>query len=169
MNRTAKALTSAVVMASPIWLATPSHAERVLSLDESPIGEIDPAKATDYADTVLAVNIYDTLVFPKAGGPGVEPLLATEWTTDGKTYTFKLRDGVKFHSGNPLTADDVVFSLNRMLAMGQGFSNLFAGRVEKVEAVDPLTVKFTLTEPYAPFLAALVRLPIVDSKTVHGQ
>ncbi|MCX5495863.1 ABC transporter substrate-binding protein [Kaistia dalseonensis] len=166
MNRTAKALMSAVVMASPLWLATPSHAERVLRLDESPIGEIDPAKATDYADTVLAVNLYDTLVYPKKGGPGVEPRLATEWTTDGATYTFKLRDGVKFHSGNPLTADDVVFSLNRTVAMGQGFSNLFAGRVTKAEAIDPLTVKFTLSEPYAPFLAALVRLPIVDSKTV---
>ena len=166
MNFRAQALASAFILASPIVLATPSFAERVLRLDEAPIGEIDPSKATDYNDTVLMTNIYDTLVFPKAGGPGVEPLLATEWTTDGKTYTFKLRDGVKFHSGNPLTADDVVFSLNRMVAMGQGFSNLFAGRVEKVEAVDPLTVKFTLTEPYAPFLAALVRLPIVDQKTV---
>ncbi len=166
MRLRARALASAFILASPIWLASPSFAERVLRLDEAPIGEIDPAKATDYADTVLAVNIYDTLVYPKAGGPGVEPLLATEWTTDGKTFTFKLKDGVKFHSGNPLTADDVVFSLNRMIAMGQGFSSLFAGRVEKAEAIDPLTVKFTLSEPYAPFLAALVRLPIVDKKTV---
>lgn len=166
MNLKASILASAVVMASPFLLAVPSHAERVLRLDESPIGEIDPAKGTDYADTVLAVNIYDTLVTPKKGGPGVEPLLATEWSTDGKVYTFKLHPGVKFHSGNVLTADDVVFSLNRMLAMGQGFSSLFAGRVEKVEAVDPTTVKFTLSQPYAPFLAALVRLPIVDSKTV---
>ncbi|MCX5479920.1 ABC transporter substrate-binding protein [Kaistia geumhonensis] len=166
MRLRARALASAFVLASPLWLAVPSFAERVLRLDEAPVGEVDPAKATDYADTVLMTNIYDTLVYPKAGGPGVEPLLATEWTTDGKSYTFKLKDGVKFHSGNPLTADDVVFSLNRMIAMGQGFSNLFAGRVEKAEAVDPLTVKFTLTEPYAPFLAALVRLPIVDAKTV---
>ncbi|MBN9432219.1 MAG: ABC transporter substrate-binding protein [Bosea sp.] len=166
MRLRARALASAFVLASPLWLAVPSFAERVLRLDESPIGEIDPAKATDYADTVLMSNIYDTLVYPKAGGPGVEPLLATEWTTDGNSYTFKLKDGVKFHSGNPLTADDVVFSLNRMIAMGQGFSSLFAGRVEKAEAIDPLTVKFTLTEPYAPFLAALVRLPVVDAKTV---
>lgn len=166
MNLRARVMASAILTVLPIWLATPSWAERVLRLDESPIGEIDPAKGTDYADTVLAVNIYDTLVSPKKGGPGVEPHLATEWTTDGKTYTFKLRDGVKFHSGNPLTAEDVVFSLNRTVAMGQGFSNLFAGRVEKAEAVDPLTVKFTLSAPYSPFLAALVRLPIVDAKTV---
>src|SRR5438552_14879833 len=87
------------LLAASLLAGTPAFAERVLRLDEAPVGEIDPAKATDYADTVLMVNIYDTLVFPKKGAPGVEPLLATEWTNDAKTYTFKLHDGVKFHSG----------------------------------------------------------------------
>jgi peptide/nickel transport system substrate-binding protein len=154
------------LLAASMLVAAPAFAERVLRLDEAPVGEIDPAKATDYADTVLMVNIYDTLVFPKKGAPGIEPLLASEWSTDGKTYTFKLRDGVKFHSGNPLTAADVVFSYNRLIALGQGFASLFVDRVEKVEAVDPLTVKFTLKEAYAPFLASLVRLQVVDAKTV---
>ncbi len=149
-------------MAATMLTAAPAFAERVLSLDEAPVGEIDPAKATDYADTVLMINVYDTLVFPKKGAPGVDPLLATEWETDGKTYTFKLKDGVKFHSGNPLTAEDVVFSYNRLIALGQGFSSLFVDKVEKVEAVDPLTVKFTLKEAYAPFLASLVRLQVVE-------
>ncbi|PIP00135.1 ABC transporter substrate-binding protein [Pleomorphomonas carboxyditropha] len=169
MKFKASLLASAVLTVSPFLLATQSHAERVLRLDESPVGEIDPAKATDYADTVLMQNLYDTLVEPKKGGPGVDPLLASEWAADGTAYTFKLRPDVKFHSGNPLTADDVVFSLNRMIAMGQGFSNLFAGRVEKAEAVDPHTVKFTLASPYAPFVAALARLPIVDSKEVMAR
>jgi peptide/nickel transport system substrate-binding protein len=149
-----------------MFVAAPAFAEKVLRLDEAPVGEIDPAKATDYADTVLMVNLYDTLVYPKKGAPGLDPLLAADWTTDGTTYTFKLKDGVKFHSGNPLTADDVVFSYNRLIALGQGFASLFVDRVAKVEAVDPLTVKFTLKEPYAPFLASLVRLQVVDAKTV---
>lgn len=154
------------LMAATMLTAAPALAERVLSLNESPVGEIDPAKATDYADTVLMINIYDTLVYPEKGGPGVEPLLATEWDIDGTTYTFKLRDDVKFHSGNLLTADDVVFSYDRLIALGQGFASLFVDRVASVEAVDPHTVKFTLTEPYAPFLASLVRLQIVDKATV---
>jgi peptide/nickel transport system substrate-binding protein len=166
MKLKASLLASAIAVASPLFLASPSHAERVLRLDESPIGEIDPAKGTDYADTVLSINLYDTLVMPKKGGTGVEPLLATEWSVDGNVYTFKLRSDVKFHSGNMMTADDVVFSLNRLIAMGQGFSSLFAGRVEKAEAVDPHTIKFTLSAPYSPFVAALVRLQIVDSKTI---
>ena len=91
------------------------------------------------------------------------PHLAESWETDGKTYTFKLRTDVKFQSGNPLTADDVVFSLDRMKAIGQGLSYLFAN-VEKAEAVDAGTVKFTLSGPYSPFLSALLRLPIVDKK-----
>lgn len=165
MNAYRKGLLAGLLAASMLT-AAPAFAERVLRLDESPVGEIDPAKATDYADTVLMINLYDTLVFPKKGTPGIDPLLATEWTTDGKTYTFKLRDGVKFHSGNPLTAEDVVFSYNRLIALGQGFASLFVDRVEKVEAVDPLTVKFTLKEAYAPFLASLVRLQVVDAKTV---
>lgn len=149
-----------------LGLATPAYAERVLTLNESPIGEIDPAKGTDYADTVLAINLYDSLVYPTQGGPGVQPWLATEWTVEGLTYTFTLKEGVQFSSGNALTADDVVYSFNRLVALGQGFANLFEGRVETVEAIDPLTVAFTLTEDYAPFLAALVRLSIVDSETL---
>jgi peptide/nickel transport system substrate-binding protein len=145
--------------------ATLAAAETVLRADEVAVGELDPSKATDYADSVLMFNAYDTLVLSRQGGPGVVPHLAESWDTDGTTYTFKLRGDVKFQSGNPLTADDVVFSLDRMKAVGQGLSYLFAD-VEKAEAVDGQTVKFTLTQPYSPFMSALLRLPIVDKKTV---
>jgi peptide/nickel transport system substrate-binding protein len=142
-----------------------ASAETVLRLDEAPIGEIDPAKASDYADSVLMYNLYDTLVMPKQGQPGYDPLLATGWESDARTYTFKLRTDVKFQSGNPMTADDVVFSFDRMKALGQGLSYLFTN-VDKAEAIDSATVKFTLKEPYSPFISSLTRLPIVDKKTV---
>ena len=156
----ATSLTGVAVIA-----ASPAAAETVLRLDEVAVGELDPAKATDYADSMLMFNVYDTLVLSKQGGAGVVPHLAESWETDGKTYTFKLRTDVKFQSGNPLTADDVVFSLDRMKAIGQGLSYLFAN-VEKAEAVDAGTVKFTLSSPYSPFISALLRLPIVDKKLV---
>lgn len=152
------------------FLATASFhsyasAETVLRLDEVAVGEIDPGKASDYADSILMFNLYDTLVQPKPGQPGYDPMLAASWDTDGTTYTFKLADGVKFQSGNPLTAEDVVFSFDRMKALGQGLSYLF-GNVQKVEAVDAATVKFTLDKPFAPFMSTLTRLPIIDKKTV---
>lgn len=140
-------------------------AETVLRLDEVPVGELDPAKANDVADSILSFNLYDALVLAKQGGPGVEPYLAESWETDGATYTFKLREGVKFQSGNPLTAEDVVFSLDRIKGIGRGLSAMFKS-VEKAEAIDERTVRFTLSQPYSPFVSALAGLAIVDKKLV---
>ena len=115
---------------------------------------------------MLAFNLYDALVAPGQNGTPVAPHLATAWKVDGADYIFTLRPDVKFHSGNVMTADDVVFSFKRLMALGKGNSPLFAGRVASVAAVDPQTVKFTLSGPYAPFLGAMVRLAVLDSKFV---
>lgn len=156
---------SALAMTAMVAAAAPSWAEGVLRLDEVPVGELDPAKASDYADSLLMFNVYDTLVLPAQGAPGHVPHLATDWVVDGTTVTLTLRDDVAFHSGNRMTAEDVVFSVERMQALGEGLSFLFT-IVESVEAVDDTTVRFTLSEPYAPFIASLVRLPIIDKETV---
>jgi len=167
MTSRLKPFSASLLAASMLTFAAFSvaRAETVLRVDEVAVGELDPGKASDYADSVLMFNAYDTLVLSKQGGPGVGPHLAESWETDGKTYTFKLRPDVKFQSGNPMTAEDVVFSMERMKALGAGLSYLFAD-VEKTEAVDGATVKFTLSKAYSPFLSALQRLPIVDKKLV---
>ena len=148
-----------------VAMAAPALAGGVLRLDEVPVGELDPAKASDYADSILMFNIYDTLVMPAQGSPEVVPGLAESWTAEGTDYIFTLKDGITFQSGNPLTADDVVFSFDRMKALGQGLSYLF-GAVDSAEAIDAKTVKFTLSASYAPFINALIRLPIVDKTLV---
>lgn len=142
-------------------------AQRVLRLDNSAPGELDPHKGNDYSGSVLAYNIYDTLVMPDPQ-TGVKPHVASEWSVsdDGLTYTFTLRQDVKFHDGSDLQADDVVFSYERMKAINQGFAFLFTEWVSSVEAVDPYTVTFTLSGTYAPFLSTLVRLPIVNKDVV---
>ncbi|GAB5426932.1 MAG: ABC transporter substrate-binding protein [Devosia indica] len=166
MRQFSKILAAAALAATALTAITGvAMAQTVLRLDEVPVGELDPAKASDYADSVLMFNVYDTLVIPSQGKPGYQPHLAESWETEGNTFTFKLRQGVTFESGNPLTAEDVVFSFERTKALGQGLSYLFE-KIESAEAVDAQTVKFTLTEAYAPFVASLVRLPIVDSKLV---
>ncbi|WP_371171627.1 ABC transporter substrate-binding protein [Aliiroseovarius sp. 2305UL8-7] len=146
--------------------AGPAFTETVLRLDEVAIGELDPAKASDYADSILMFNVYDTLVLPAQGGPGHTPHLAASWEVDGAKYTFNLRDDVMFQSGNKLTAADVVYSVERMQALGSGLSYLFAGVT--AEAVDDTTVTLTLETPYAPFIASLVRLPIIDMELVKA-
>ena len=167
MNTLLRTLAASLVAATALTAvaAAPAIAETVLRADEVAVGELDPGKATDYADSVLMFNVYDTLVLSRQGGPGVVPHLAESWEASGNDYTFKLRSDVKFQSGNPLTAEDVVFSLDRMKTLGQGLSYLFAN-VEKAEAVDATTVKFTLSNAYSPFISALQRLPIVDKKLV---
>ena len=158
--------TFATSLALTALLGSAAFAETVLRLDEVAVGELDPAKASDYADSILMFNVYDTLVLPNQGGPGHSGHLAESWTVDGATYTFKLRDGVSFQSGNPLRAEDVVYSLERMQAIGAGLSYLFGG--VSAEAIDDSTVAFTLEAPYAPFVASLVRLPIVDKALVEA-
>lgn len=167
MNTRTKLFAGALLAATALTTVTaaPAMAAGVLRLDEVAVGELDPAKASDYADSILMFNVYDTLVLPKQGEAGYAPHLAESWSTEGSDYTFKLRQDVKFQSGNPLTAEDVVFSLERMKELGQGLSFLF-DKVDSAEAVDEHTVRFHLTEPYSPFVASLVRLPIVDKKLV---
>ncbi len=142
-----------------------AKAETVLRLDESPIGELDPAKASDRADSILMFNLYDTLVIGKEGQPGYDPFLAESWSQDSSTYVFKLRNDVSFQSGNPLTAMDVVFSFDRMKALGAGLSFLFDDVLE-AQAIDSHTVKFVLKRESAPFIATLTRLPIIDKMSV---
>lgn len=152
-------------IATSTMLTSVAFAQTVLRLDEVAVGELDPAKASDYADSILMFNVYDTLVLPNQGGPGHSGHLAESWTVDGSTYTFKLRDGVTFQSGNPLRAEDVIYSLERTQAIGAGLSYLFSDVSAKAVGGD--TVVFTLGAPYAPFVASLVRLPIVDKALVE--
>jgi|YNPMSStandDraft_2_1061718.scaffolds.fasta_scaffold02264_6 peptide/nickel transport system substrate-binding protein len=158
----------AIWLVALVVLASFSLAQqRVLRLDNAAPGELDPHKANDYSGSVLAYNLYDTLVMPDPK-KGVKPHLATAWTISngGKTYTFTLRRGVKFHDGSELQADDVVFSYERVKALNQGFAFLFSQWVSSVKAINPYTVQFNLSGVYAPFLATLVRLPVVNKDLV---
>ncbi len=127
----------------------------------------DPAKSRDETELMCVINTYDPLLYPTKGGPP-KPWVAEKWeaSSDGKVWTFHIRKGIKFHSGRELTAEDVAFSMKRVLDMGTGFSFLWKGLVEKVEATDKYTVKFYLKEPFAEFPATLVQLFIVDKQEV---
>jgi peptide/nickel transport system substrate-binding protein len=118
-----------------------------------------------------ATKIYQGLL---QFSPKMEPLpeLAKRWelSPDGLVYTFHLQENVKFHDGQPFTADDVIFSI-------MDFAMTLSARVrgayqviDKAEAVDPLTVRITLRRPFDPFLLLLVSatLPIVPKHIYAG-
>ncbi|MDI7248516.1 MAG: ABC transporter substrate-binding protein [Bacillota bacterium] len=140
--------------------------DRILRMDEDWPTYIDPAVGNDFSDSIALVNLYDTLVFPNLDG-SVRPHLATKWdvSPDGLKYTFYLRQGVKFHNGEELTAEDVEFSMKRLLTIGEGFAYLFKN-VASAKAVDRYTVEFTLKEPFGPFVKALVRFYVLNKKEV---
>jgi peptide/nickel transport system substrate-binding protein len=98
----------------------------------------------------LLYALHDALVRPLPGRD-LAPSLAESWkeSPDGRTYEFKLRRGLKFHNGDPVTADDVKFSFERY--KGAGAKEIHS-RVREVEIVDPLTVRFQLKEPWPDFM-----------------
>ena len=116
---------------------------------------LDPATAGFAISAHLALYFYhDALVKAMPEG-NFTPSLAESWTIspDSKVYEFKLRKGVKFHNGEVMTAEDVIFSVNRYRAAQAKF---IKDRIDKLEAVDPHSVRFTFKEAFPDFLEYLV-------------
>jgi peptide/nickel transport system substrate-binding protein len=115
------------------------------------------AKWLDPSDTEAFINpfmvlyaVHDALVKPMPGGDNT-PSLAESWSQskDGLTYEFVLRKGVKFHNGDPVTAEDVKFSFDRYRGAA---ARLLKERVREVQIVDPGRVRFHLKEPWPDFM-----------------
>lgn len=125
---------------------------------------LDPHAVTAVNDFRILMNVYDGLVRYQDGKLEVEPGLAESWeiSDDGLTYTFKLRQGVKFHDGSDFNAEAVKFNFDRMLDKEHPFHHtgpfplsFFFSAIKETEVVDADTVRFHLNEPYAPFLSNL--------------
>lgn len=133
---------------------------------------IDPAKISDYTDYMAAVNLYDGLVGVDYSG-NLKPELASKWdvSADAREVTFHLRPDAHFSDGSPVTAKDVVYSFDRLLRINQGPANLFAGVLKPgaIKAVDDHTVTFALSKTFAPFLATVPAVFILNSKVVEAQ
>lgn len=138
--------------------------------------ELDPVLATDSESIEVGELIFEGLVGWEPGTTNVEPRLATHWqvSDDGMRWTFKLRPGVQFHDGTPVNADAVVFSFERLLVKGHPSSlgdrgsywRSMLNDVEKVTALDPLTVEIKVHRKYMPLLGNLAMYPIVSPTAV---
>lgn len=148
--------------------AWPAWADTVITINTPEVfGSMDPAKISDQGDYAAAVNLYDALMTVEEGGRLV-PELAESWevSADAKEVVFKLRADAKFSDASPVEASDVVYSVERLLRINQGPANLFAGVLApgSVTAVDPKTVKFTLSKTFAPFLATVPTVFIINEE-----
>ena len=137
---------------------------------------LDPATHTDTNGSLVQTQIYNTLVGFVPGSTELAPELATDWSSDpeAKVWTFKLREGVLFHDGTPFNAEAVKFNFERwwdpshpagFRAEGKTYPRWlrvfgpFKGEegslLGQVEVIDPYTVRFHLSQPFAAFPAAL--------------
>lgn len=119
---------------------------------------LDPADAYEVFPGILLTNLGDRLYTYKPGTTELVPQLATampEISEDGLTYTIPLRDDVKFHDGEPLTAEAVVFSIKRFMENEGRATFLLADRVESIEATGENEVTIKLKQPFAAFPALL--------------
>ncbi|SEC41216.1 ABC transporter substrate-binding protein [Paenibacillus sp. GP183] len=115
----------------------------------------DPSFSTAFFDRQPYQNIYDKLVDRDASGK-IVPMLVEKWSIsdDNKTYTFNLRQGVKFHDGTDFNAEAVKFTFERNMEKSSGRKSEMAV-VSKVTVVDPNTVQIELKQPFSAFLSSL--------------
>ncbi|WP_107724544.1 ABC transporter substrate-binding protein [Desmospora activa] len=138
---------------------------------------LDPSLVTDGESFIVTENVFNGLLGFEKDSMEVVPALAESWeeSDDGKTWTFQLREGVKFHDGTDFNADAVVFNFERwakqeLLPTEKDayiyYGSMFGGYegdeghiIESVTALDETTVQFKLKEPQGPFLANLAMSP----------
>jgi peptide/nickel transport system substrate-binding protein len=171
----------ALLMATGVAAQTPKDTV-VMAKQIDDIITLDPGEAFEFSGVEVGANVYDKLMGVDLNNKNaLVGELAQSYTVspDNLTYTFKLRPGVKFHSGNPVTAADVVYSMQRAVTLNKspafiltqfGFSK--ENVLEKIKAVDDATVTMTVSKPYAPtfFLNCLTSgvAGIVDAKLVKA-
>jgi peptide/nickel transport system substrate-binding protein len=157
----------------PVGVDEPEGGTLIAAISGEP-DQLDPHFTTAYPAFQVLENVYDTLVQPDADLE-FEPALATDWevSDDQLVWTFELREGVTWHNGDAFTADDVVFSYNRIIEEEGANAFRFAA-VEEVRAVDDLTVEIQVSEPSPNLLAniggfkgmAIVPSAMADDETI---
>ena len=117
---------------------------------------LDPSLARTYVGRIVFASICDKL-FDIDQKLNVVPQLALrhETSEDGKTVTIKLRPNVKFHDGEKFDAEAAKFSLERHLTMQGSFRRPELAAIDKIEVIDPLTIKLNLKAPFSPLIAQL--------------
>lgn len=153
---TTSALAAAERRADQLDAATPRYGGTLKVAITGQPDQLDPATSNDYASFQIIDNIFDNLVAMDPRGY-FKPELATSWRQlDSHTWEFHLVRNAVFHNGEPFTAHDVAYTINRILDPKTASAEVTAFNViSKVEIVDDYTVRFHLKHPHASFLTDL--------------
>jgi peptide/nickel transport system substrate-binding protein len=157
--------------ASLLPKARAERGKRFVTANNSGYDTLDPHVVFDIGRIGSRLNMYDCLVRWVGNPPQLKLWLADqiEIAPDGLAYTVALKPDARFHDGTPITADDVVFSMERILAMKKGAFGLFKGVIDpgRTQAIDAHTVRFALNQPYAVFGSTLSELWVVNNKLLR--
>lgn len=139
----------------------------VVAMGGNPV-TLDPHGSNDQPSSRVHRQIYETLIY-QTESLQLEPMLATSWTqVDELTFEFKLKQGVKFHNGEELTASDVKFTIER--ALKSAFIGHIVGAIdpEGITVVDTYTIRISTKQPFAPMLTHLAHpaMAILNEKAV---
>jgi peptide/nickel transport system substrate-binding protein len=142
--------------------------QKLIWARESEYDNLDPHLVYDVSRIASRLNLYDGLYRWQNNPPEIVPWVAEayEVSSDGLRWTFKLRKGVKFHDGSEVTAEAVKYSMNRILALGQGAARLFLPiiKIDTTRVLDKYSVEFNLTKSFSPFLSIVPEIHIVNPK-----
>ena len=157
--RTARHLAVATVLSSIVLGALPANAQQKVlrAAMHADVRTLDPIWTTQTIAAIHGMMVYDTL-FSSDNEQNPKPQMVDTWTVspDRMVYTFKLRDGLKFHDGTPVTSRDVVASMNRW-GKRDGAGKQLMGYTRSLLAKDAKTFEWTLTEPYGLLIDTLAK------------
>src|ERR1700712_2011223 len=145
---------SGLALAAALALSAPADAKTITAVMHSDLRIIDPGFTTAYITRDHGYMVYDTLLATDSSFK-IQPQMA-EWkvSDDKLTYTFTLRDGLKWHDGPPVTAEDCVASLKRW-GKADGMGQKLMDFTASIEATDDKTITLKLKEPYSLVLESL--------------
>lgn len=140
----------------------------VVGLAATTIQTLDPAAFSDRPTETVIRNMFDGLVTRTTTNQVVLELAESYKWVDDKTVEFKLKKNVTFHNGDPFTADDVVFTFDRVMKQDIGAPRRFAtSGIKSVEKVDDYTVRFNMPNPWPPLFQNLVHVQIVPKNYIQ--
>lgn len=149
--------------------AAAQPAKEVLTVDlGGDVATLDPQLQADTDSYTVYRNIFDNMLTRNPAGQ-IVPQVAKSWKyKDDNTIDFQIQDGITFHDGSQLTAEDVAYSINRMIDPKFGSpSRTWYTSIAKAEVTGPMSVRVITKAPYAPLMAMLVNLSIVPKAYVE--
>ena len=147
----------------------PECTSKVVAAISSDIATLDPTIYHAIISFHARLNIFDALTDIGPDGT-VVPRFATKWekSADAKSWTFTIRTGAKFHNGEPVTIDDVIFSYQKIMDDEKSPTRVYVNNIASIDRVSDTQIRFNLKTPFAPFDRNATLIAVIPKKAYHG-